>query len=293
MNVVLALALLLQESPETAFGRIESVIEKARTIRVLYTLASSTDPDTLSRGTMSLEGESVAKMSADLRNKDGSRIALWAEFEKGKIRASLGGHQIELAGEGTLVRRNYNVYLSRLGVFTGALFEHVFWTTAAQSSKPLTMDLKQMFTLTEFKAVGEGKNGSKILSYTYTSAFKPMPFQWAKVWYDPSTYRILRREVLWNFEGKEETVVEEYEVHLDEEKGGATGVGKIPTPAAGPRTEAEQDILFIQARMQVAQEHLRNGRKAKAIDVLEDLVLSFPKHPLLPEIKRQLEEAKK
>jgi Tfp pilus assembly protein PilF len=58
-------------------------------------------------------------------------------------------------------------------------------------------------------------------------------------------------------------------------------------------TEAEQDIRFIQARIQVAEEYLKNGRKQKAVDVLEDLILSFPKHSLIPEVKRLLEAAKK
>jgi len=92
-----------------------------------------------------------------------------------------------------------------------------------------------------------------------------------------------------NGEGKEEILVEEYEIQLDEEKG---GVANGARPAGPIRSEAEQDVLFIQARLQVASEHLKKGNKQKAIDVLEDLALSFPKHALLPEIKRLLEEAK-
>ncbi|HLY12611.1 MAG TPA: hypothetical protein VKW04_25125 [Planctomycetota bacterium] len=292
MHAVLALVLLLQESPETAFGKVESSIEKAKSVRVLYTITPSSEPDNPSRGTMSFQGDSTMKLSADLRSPDGTRIALWTEFDKGKIRSSVAGHLVELSGEGRQVRQNFNVYLSRLGVCAGAMFEHGFWTGASKGGTGISIDLKQMFSVTNFAAIGEGKNGSRILSYGFSSAFKPMPFVWAKIWYDPATYRLLRREELWSYQGKEEVLVEEYEIQLDGDKGAAPGV-KAPTAPAAPRTEAEQDVLFIQAKLQVAQEHLRNGKKAKAIDVLEDLVLSFPKHPLLPEIRRQLEEAKK
>jgi hypothetical protein len=117
-----------------------------------------------------------------------------------------------------------------------------------------------------------------------------MPFTWAKIWYDPGTYRLLRREQAWmNGGGKEEILVEEYEIQLDEEKGSIASGGKTAGPV---RSDAEQDVLFIQARLQVASEHLKKGAKQKAIDVLEDLALSFPKHALLPEIKRLIEEAK-
>ncbi|HLY74228.1 MAG TPA: hypothetical protein VKU80_08930, partial [Planctomycetota bacterium] len=85
-------------------------------------------------------------------------------------------------------------------------------------------------------------------------------------------------------------LIEEYEVQLDEEKGSVASAGKGSTPAP---SEAEQEVLFIQSRLQVAAQHLRNGNKHKAIDVLEDLTLSYPKHPLQAEIKRLLEEAKK
>lgn len=294
MNVLVALALLLQESPETAFNKIEANIERAKSVRVLFTLMPSTEPDNLSRGTMTVEGETTAKLSADLRNTDGSRIPLWIEFQNGKVRSSLAGHQIEVKGEGPVVRQNLNVYLSRLGIFAGALFEHGFMSGASRGTSGISADLKRLFIPTNFSALGEGKNGTKILSYAFTPVFKPMPFAWAKIWYDPNSYRIVRREVAFTRDGKEEILLEEYEMHFDDDKSDkAAGPVKTSLPPPPPRTEAEQDVLFIQAKIQVANEHLQNGRKQKAIDVLEDLALSFPKHPLLPEIKRLLEEAKK
>lgn len=290
MNLLLACALLLQETPEAAFKKIEAAIDRSKSVRVLYTLMPAAEPQNLSRGTMTLDGESKAKMSADLRSGGTTRVAIFTEFEGGKVKSSIAGHAVEVNGDGKAVRQNFNVYLSRLGIFAGAMFEHGFWSGASRSSKTVSVDLRQMFPLSEFVAVGEGPNGSKILSYTFTPVFKPMPFTWAKIWYDPRTYRLLRREQAWIKEGgKEEILVEEYEIQLDEEKGGTAGGGKTSTPA---RSEAEQDVLFIQARLQVANEHLKKGNKQKAIDVLEDLALSFPKHALLPDIQRLLEEAK-
>ena len=290
MHLLLACALLFQETPETAFKKIEATIDRAKSIRVLYTLMPAAEPQNLSRGTMTLEGDSKAKMSADLRSGGSSRVAIFTEFENGKIKSSIAGHTVDANGDGKTVRQNFNVYLSRLGIFAGAMFEHGFWTGASRGPKTVTVDLKQMFPLSEFAAVGDGTNGSKILSYSFTPVFKPMPFTWAKIWYDPRTYRLLRREQAWNNgAGKEEILVEEYEIQLDEEKGSIASGGK---PAGPVRSDAEQDVLFIQARLQIANEHLKKGNKQKAIDVLEDLALSFPKHALLPEIKRLIEEAK-
>jgi hypothetical protein len=87
----------------------------------------------------------------------------------------------------------------------------------------------------------------------------------------------------------EQTITEEYEITLDGEK----PAGVATPPPGPPKSDAEQDVLFIQAKIQIATEHLKNGNKQKAIDVLEDLALSFPKHALYPDIKRLLEEAKK
>lgn len=291
MHVLVALALLLQESPETAFHRIEGAIEKARSVKVLYTLQPAKEPESLSRGTMTLDGDLSLKMSADLRNKDGTRMPLVTEYEKGKIKSAMGTHQVELPGEGRLVRQSFNMYLTRVGIVAGAMFEHGFWSSAKGGA--VSVDLKQMFAPTRFIAVGDGKDGSKIMSYTFESALRPIPFVWAKIWYDPNTYRLLRREVGWMVKGKEEVLIEEYEIHLDEEAPApAPAKPAPPAPPAGPRTEAETDILFIRARLEVANEHLRNGGRQKAIDVLEDLALSFPKHPLLPEIQRLLDEAR-
>jgi thioredoxin-related protein len=60
-----------------------------------------------------------------------------------------------------------------------------------------------------------------------------------------------------------------------------------------PIPDNEIDGRFILARLQIAQEHVKRGRKAKAVEMLEDLVVGFPKSPMLPEVKKYLEEVKK
>jgi len=291
MNLLLALSLaLLQESPEETFKKIEAAIERSTDVRVLFTLTTSQPGDVISRGTFSMEGDSKLRMSADIRSQQGDRLSIWSEFQNGRVKSSVGDQVIEVKADGKQARSNFNAYLSRLGIFTGSLFEYGFWSGSSRNGNSISVDLKQIFGLKDFSAVGEGKNGTKIISYNFSSAFNPMPFRWAKVWYDPKTYRIVRREVLWENKGKEELIIEMYEFQGADGKPVTGAAAGTPTVA---KSEAEQDILFIQARIQVANEHLTNGRKQKAIDVLEDLALSFKKHALAPEINRLLDEAKK
>jgi TolA-binding protein len=43
----------------------------------------------------------------------------------------------------------------------------------------------------------------------------------------------------------------------------------------------------------VAESHLKSGKKDKAIEALEDVIQTYPKHSLVPEAQRMLEDAKK
>jgi hypothetical protein len=292
MNVFLALVLVLQESPEAAFKKVEAAVEAAKSVKVLFTLAAASEPDIVNRGTFSFDGDSKAKLSADLKSKSGERITLWIDLDGKQLKSGLAGHEIQLRVDGAAARSNFNMYLSRLGLFAGAMFEQGFWSGAGgrNQSKPITVDLKQMFGVSNFVDLGEGKGGTRIFSHEFTTAFKPCPFRWAKVWYDATSYRVRRREARWDFGKGEETIIEEYEYEGEAAGGGGGKAAPAPKPVV---SEAEQDVRFIQARIQVAEEHLKNGRKQKAIDVLEDLILGFPKHSLIPEVKRLLEAAKK
>ena len=42
----------------------------------------------------------------------------------------------------------------------------------------MKFDLKQLFGIGKVVALGNGAGGTKILSYEFNSAIKPMPFQW-------------------------------------------------------------------------------------------------------------------
>jgi len=292
MNVLLALALLLQESPEDAFKKVEAAVEEAKSVKVLFTLAAVSEPGIVNRGTFSVEGDSKAKVSADLKSKNGERLSIWTELEGKQLKSGLAGHEIQLQVDGAAARKNFNTYLSRLGLFAGAMFEHGFWSGAngQRQNKPITVDLKQMFGVSNFVDLGEGKGGTRIFSHEFTTAFKPCPFRSAKVWYDTTSYRVRRREARWDIGKGEETIIEEYEYEGEAAAGGGGKAAPVPKPVL---TEAEKDTRFIQTRMQVADEHLKKRHKQKAIDVLEDLLLSFPKHALIPEVQRLLETARK
>lgn len=58
-------------------------------------------------------------------------------------------------------------------------------------------------------------------------------------------------------------------------------------------SNAEFEGVFVKVRVDVARQHLKNGAKDKAIEVLEDLLKTYPKSPEVPEIQRLLEEARK
>ncbi|HZE99795.1 MAG TPA: hypothetical protein VE981_22505 [Planctomycetota bacterium] len=290
MEVLLALTFLFQESAEETFKKVEAAVEATKTIRVLFTITSESGLGGASRGTLLMEEDRRLKLSAENRLKDGTRQTIWSEVENGTLRSGRGERSIEVAVDSRQARQNFNAYLSRLGILAGASFEQGFRSGAARAGKPVGVDLKQFFGLTNIVDLGNGPNGTRVLSYDFAAVIKPQPFKWAKIWFDPKTLRIVKRVMRWESEGKEETFTEEYEYQGGEEKGPEGGT---KTPPAPVRPEAEQDILFIQARLQVARENLQQGKKQKAIDVLEDLLLSFRKHPLAPDIQRLLEEAKK
>jgi hypothetical protein len=71
--------------------------------------------------------------------------------------------------------------------------------------------------------------------------------------------------------------------------------GGRPAPRA-PEEKLSDDELerkFIQARVGIALETLKKGRKDKAIEILEDVVKSYPKHVETPAVKKMLEDLKK
>lgn len=63
-----------------------------------------------------------------------------------------------------------------------------------------------------------------------------------------------------------------------------------------PQEKLSDDVIerqFIWARVAVAQETLKRGGKGKAIEILEDVLKSYPKHKDTEEVRKVLEEMRK
>jgi hypothetical protein len=74
----------------------------------------------------------------------------------------------------------------------------------------------------------------------------------------------------------------------------APSASSVPLPPPKEQlSDDEIDRKFIQARMAVAADLAKRGMKAKAIDVLEDVIQSYPKHVLTKDVKAMLEQIKK
>lgn len=75
------------------------------------------------------------------------------------------------------------------------------------------------------------------------------------------------------------------------------GDASPPSPAAAPPQENlsddEVDRKFIQARLTLALDASKRGQKEKAVDILEDVIQSFPRHVLTKEARTLLDQLKK
>src|SRR5262249_38482870 len=67
----------------------------------------------------------------------------------------------------------------------------------------------------------------------------------------------------------------------------------LPPPRQEPLSDDEVDRKFIQARITVARDLVERNMPQKAIEVLEDVVQSFPKHVETKEAVKLLEKLKK
>jgi hypothetical protein len=68
---------------------------------------------------------------------------------------------------------------------------------------------------------------------------------------------------------------------------------KTPPPPEEKLSDDQVERLFIQARVSVAQDLVKKGQKAKAIEIYEDLIKTYPKHVDIVNVRKLLEEAKK
>jgi len=77
-----------------------------------------------------------------------------------------------------------------------------------------------------------------------------------------------------------EKVIGSFDGVQKEVGGGGIGRLELAPPAKTPAySDAELDARFVRGRVDVAKEHVRSGRTEKAIEILEDVVRSYPTHP--------------
>lgn len=293
MNALVAVLLLAlpQETAEDAFRKVEAAIEGARTIRVAFTIDAANKDAVPGKGSLSIEEGGRIRLDGALKSKNGERIAFSEESDGKRIRSVIESHQAEAPYDQKNGRGNYNMYLSRIGVFLGVFAMHGFYTGAARRELTYSLDLKQIFQVKNVK-FGETRKGMTGLSYDLKSAVEPMPIDQVRLWYDPNTYKISRREYRIRHRNVEETIIEDYlEIQFGDEKAVATPKEK-PAPAP-PVSDAEMENLFFRAKLTVAESHLKAGRKDKAAEILDEIIKTYPKHPNLPDARRLLDEAKK
>ena len=290
MTALLAslLLALCQETAEDAFNKVEGAIESARSIRITFTIDASVEETRPGSGTLSIEEDGRTKLQASLRSKDGAGLSFSEEFDGTKIVSIVQTMRAEGVCDPKYSRSNYNVYLSRVGIFLGAFTMHGFYSKSTKRPEKYPLDLKQVFQVKNLK-FGESRKGMTGLVYDLKSAVEPMPIDQFKLWYDPNNYKIARREYRVKNQGVEVTVIEDYQVVQ-------LGSGKAeaaPEPPPAPVSDAEMENLFFKAKMTAAETHLQAGRKDKAADILEEIIKSYPKHPKIPDARRLLEQARK
>ncbi|MBI3855256.1 MAG: hypothetical protein HY293_06160, partial [Planctomycetes bacterium] len=267
-------------------------IEGAKTIRVTFTIDAAAEDAVPGQGSLTIEEGGLVKLNATLKSKSGQRISLAEESDGKRVLSSVNNQGVEGIFDAKNGRSNYNVYLSRIGIFTGMFAMHGFRAVAAGRDPSASIDLKQIFQVQNVK-VGQSRKGMQGLTYELKSAIEPMPIDLVKIWYDPTTFRIARREYKVKGRGLEETIYEDYlDVQFDGGKGAAAAPKDKPAPPA-PIPDAEVENLFFKAKLQVAESHLRAGKKDKAAEILEEIIKTYPKHPQIGDARRLLEDAKK
>jgi len=173
-------------------------------------------------------------------------------------------------------------------VFLGVFTMHGFYARSASRPEKVSLDLKQIFQVKNVK-FGESRKGMTGLVYELKSAIEPMPIDQVKIWYDPNNFKIARREYRVKHKGKEETLIEDY---LDVQLGAEKAAVATPKEPPAPVSDAEMDNLFFKAKMTVAESHFKAGKKAQAVEILEEIIKAYPKHSAIPDARRLLAEAR-
>jgi outer membrane lipoprotein-sorting protein len=291
MTALLASLLLAvsQETAEDAFNKVEAAIESARTVRVTFTIDAASDEALPGSGSLSIEEDGRVKLQATLRTRNADGLTFSEECDGKKIVSIIKTMRAEGVYDPKNGRSNYNVYLSRVGIFLGTFAMHGFYSKSSRRPEMYSLDLKQVFQVKNLK-FGESRKGMTGLVYDLKSAIEPMPIDQFKLWYDPNNFKIARREYRVKNQGVEVTVIEDY---LDVQMGSGKPAAAPEQPAAAPVSDAEMENLFFKAKMTAAETHLQAGRKDKAAEILEEIITSYPKHPKIPDARRLLEQAKR
>src|SRR6185503_7046869 len=97
MSPLLALAILLQETPAEAFQKIESAIENARTFRVEFSVDAASEDAVASKGSFTLDQGNRVKLSIDLRSKKRpAGASLTVDGDGTRIVSTLERHTVEV-----------------------------------------------------------------------------------------------------------------------------------------------------------------------------------------------------
>ncbi len=218
MNLLLASVLLLQDqSAEETFKKIEDTFEKAKTISVQIKIDASESPEgrfvkTVSSGSLLIKN--ARKLRLDLKGQTTlgtRRVDSVTHIQcDGKDRL----HAVHLGEEFTVaktLKSGFAPILCRSGVGIG------FPTLLSASYGPdrketrSDLDLTKEFQVSEFR-MGQSTGSTAQLSYTLTVASPEDSQKFSvKLWYDPKSLMLQRREAKTLAEKDPATFVETYE----------------------------------------------------------------------------------
>ncbi len=209
MNMLITCALLLQDkTAEETFRKIEDAITKAKTVSVNY--KSEVDrfygrPESFKyEGTLllkegnkvyiAIKGQDERGTSSSMMVSDGTTLEMNPE-----LREQPGDAPKNL-------REAFLVALARGGVCQAKELSN-FLILYRQDGSP---DYRELFSLSNFKA-GEDDEGRKTLTYRLTvKVYKKQQDYDVKLWYDPKTYRPVKRELNYRDESRRLTIVDSF-----------------------------------------------------------------------------------
>ena len=205
MHLLAALALFLQDkTAEESFKKIEETIDKAKTVSVKFKVDGH-----YKQG----ERETKVQMSGTIALKEGNKAHIAykrrigeqetdADFvSDGKKSKTKGGGTEDAPGN---ITSNFKVAVSQIGVFFSSRAASVEEHNGVRKE----VMWKERFLVSEIK-VGPDDKDAKTLTYKLkVGSGEALDVQ---IWYEPRTWRILKRTLSGNSGGKEVAFTEVYE----------------------------------------------------------------------------------